>query len=81
MGELVDTLLSEHLLSAITFLPLATVLALALCEGMFRLPGSVWKYTALVSSLVGLTLTIQPACFQPTPLCIDLAPALMITIR
>ena len=53
-----DALLSEHLLSAITFLPLATVLALALCEGVFRLPEVVWKYTVLASSLVGLALAV-----------------------
>ncbi len=58
MGEFLDTLLNEHLLTAITFLPLATVLLLALCEGVFRLPEAVWKHTAFVSSLVGLSLTV-----------------------
>jgi len=58
MGELLDALLSEHLLTAITFLPLATVLALALCEGVFRLPEAVWKHTAFLSSLVGLALAV-----------------------
>ncbi len=57
MAQILDALLSEHLLTAIIFLPLATVLALALCEGVFRLPEAVWKYTALASSLVGLALT------------------------
>ncbi|MGH8311293.1 MAG: complex I subunit 4 family protein, partial [Steroidobacteraceae bacterium] len=58
MGEWIDSLVGEHLLSTITFLPLATVFALALCEGAFRLPEAVWKYTALASSLVGLALTV-----------------------
>ena len=52
-----DSLLGEHLLTAITFLPLATVLALALVEGIVRLPEPVWKWTSLASSLVGLALT------------------------
>jgi hypothetical protein len=47
----------------------------------FRPPGPECYPIPAAPSLVGLTLTIQPACFQPTPLCIDLAPALMITIR
>ncbi len=58
MGEWFDSLLGQHLLSTITFLPLATVLVLALCEGAFRLPEAVWKYTALASSLVGLVLAV-----------------------
>ena len=58
MAELLDALLSEHLLSTITFLPLATVLLLALCDGAFRLPEAVWKYAALASSLVGLALAV-----------------------
>jgi len=57
MAQIVDVFLSEHLLTAIIFLPLATVLVLSLCEGAFRLPDSVWKYTAFLSSLVGLALT------------------------
>jgi len=59
MGFSLATLLSEHLLSVITFLPLVTVLALALAEGLVRLPELVWKVTALASSLVGLALTIM----------------------
>jgi len=58
MAPLVDALLSEHLLSTITFLPLATVLLLAICDGAFRLPEAVWKYAALASSLVGLVLAV-----------------------
>ena len=57
MESMLDSLLSVHLLSAITFLPLATVFALALCEVMFRLPEAVWKYTAFGASLVGCALT------------------------
>jgi NADH-quinone oxidoreductase subunit M len=57
MGGMLDSLISQHLLSALTFLPLATVLALALCEAMFRLPEAVWKQTAFAASLVGCALT------------------------
>ncbi|HTO54862.1 MAG TPA: NADH-quinone oxidoreductase subunit M [Myxococcota bacterium] len=53
-----DSLVNDHLLTAITFLPLATGLALALVGGVFvQLPERVWKWTALASSLLGLGLT------------------------
>ena len=58
MALSLDTLLADHLLSAIVFLPLATVLLLALADGMFRLPETIWRYTALASSLVGLLLAL-----------------------
>ena len=53
-----DSLVNDHLLSTITFLPLATVLVLGLLGAVFaQLPERVWKWTALVSSLLGLGLT------------------------
>ncbi|MBM4335137.1 MAG: NADH-quinone oxidoreductase subunit M [Deltaproteobacteria bacterium] len=58
MATSLDTLLADHLLSAIVFLPLATVLLLALADGLFRLPETIWRYTALASSLVGLLLAL-----------------------
>jgi NADH-quinone oxidoreductase subunit M len=58
MDAFLDSLLREHLLSAITFLPLATALVLALAEGIAGLPESVWKWTSLGSSLVGAALTL-----------------------
>src|SRR5258705_10529617 len=58
MDAFIDSLLRDHLLSAITFLPLATVLLLALVEALVGLPESVWKWTALGGSLVGAALTI-----------------------
>jgi NADH-quinone oxidoreductase subunit M len=51
-------LLDAHLLTLITFLPLATVLLLGTAEWVVRLPEPVWKWTALLSSLVGAALTI-----------------------
>jgi len=51
-------LLDAHLLTLITFLPLATVLLLGTAEWVVRLPETVWKWTALLSSLVGAALTI-----------------------
>ncbi len=58
MDAFLDSLLRDHLLSAITFLPLGTVLLLALVEALVGLPESVWKWTSLGSSLVGAALTI-----------------------
>jgi hypothetical protein len=46
-----------------------------------RPPGPECYPIPAIPGLVGVTIGIQPACFLPTPLCIDLAPALMITIR
>ena len=42
MDAFLDSLLRDHLLTVITFLPLATVLVLALAEGVAGLPESVW---------------------------------------
>ncbi len=56
--DFVSHLLDAHLLTVITFLPLVTVLALALGEWVVRLPEVVWKWGALGSSLVGAALTI-----------------------
>lgn len=47
----------------------------------FRPPGLECYAIPASPSLVGAMLAIQPACFSPSPMCIDLAPALMITIR
>src|SRR5258705_802568 len=58
MDAFIDSLLRDHLLSAITFLPLATVLLLALVEALVGLPESGWKWTSLGASLVGAALTI-----------------------
>ena len=52
-----DSLYRDHLLTAITFLPLAVALALAAVEAVIGLPEVVWKWTALAASLVGLALT------------------------
>src|SRR5262249_41022454 len=50
--------LRDHpLLSLIPFLPLVTVLVLATAEGIARLPEAVWKWGALLGSLVGAALT------------------------
>ncbi len=58
MMQSLETLLADHLLSTIVFLPIATVLVLALLDGFLRLPEVVWKYTAFASSLLGMVLTI-----------------------
>jgi len=55
--DFVGWLLDNHLLSLITFLPLATVGVLAAAEGLARLPEAVWKWGALIASLVGAALT------------------------
>jgi NADH-quinone oxidoreductase subunit M len=56
--DLVAALLSDHLLSLITFLPLGAALALAVAEGFVRLPEAVWKWGALATSLVGFALLV-----------------------
>jgi NADH-quinone oxidoreductase subunit M len=58
----VQTLLDQHLLSAVVFLPLVAGLALWLVDGLgvwltgTRLPDRVWKAAGLASALAGLAL-------------------------
>jgi NADH-quinone oxidoreductase subunit M len=52
-----ESLFRDHLLTAITFLPLVTVLTLAIVEAAITLPELIWKWVSLGSSLLGLALT------------------------
>jgi NADH-quinone oxidoreductase subunit M len=60
-------LLADHLLSAVVFLPLASLLPLLLLEALLiRLPVGFWRAYAFIASLAGLALSLGAwARFDP----------------